>query len=309
MSRAESPTFGAQFVLRINVWSWAIRRVVGRAKGAGGIRLAGFGVCLIDFRKRAMTRESSNYRVWTKVVGSAALGALAMYVMDPDRGRRRRAIARDKARSLFADAGDMLGTAARDVRYRMQGLRARARRLMQRHEVPEDLVLIERVRTKLGRVCSHPHAIQVGANHGRVTLSGPVLAVEAEHLLDAARATWGVREVEDRLVVYPRPDFVSSLQGGVPRRERRLELFQDHWTPSLRVAAMLGGGLLAFAGARRGDVSGVALMALGAALAARGATNVPFSRLTGMIEGGGIDQQETIQIDPQDKTLGGHALH
>src|SRR5687767_11451329 len=53
---------------------------------------------------------------------SAALGAAAMYVLDPDKGRRRRALARDKVRSLVTDSGELLSAAARDARFRAQGL-------------------------------------------------------------------------------------------------------------------------------------------------------------------------------------------
>jgi len=38
------------------------------------------------------------------ILRAAALSAGAMYLFDPDRGRRRRAIARDKARSMMSRA-------------------------------------------------------------------------------------------------------------------------------------------------------------------------------------------------------------
>ena len=58
-----------------------------------------------------------------------------MYVLDPDKGKRRRAIARDKARSLMLDTRDAIGVTRRDVAHRVQGLRARARRLVSQQHI------------------------------------------------------------------------------------------------------------------------------------------------------------------------------
>ena len=112
-------------------------------------------------------------------------------------------------------------------------------------------MLIERVRAKMGRIVSHPHAIQIGASNGRITLSGPILAHEAEPLLDAVRSVWGVNDIEDHLVVYDHPESIPALQGGGRRREMRPEILQEEWTPALRVAAILGGGALAVCAIRQ----------------------------------------------------------
>ena len=244
-----------------------------------------------------MKRAIESHRVWTKVLGSAALGAAAMFIMDPDKGRRRRAIARDKARSLLGDTRYAVGVAARDATHRMHGLQARARRLLTRDEAPDDLRLIERVRARMGRLVSHPHAIQVGANNGRVTLSGPILAHEVERLLDAIRMVWGVSDVEDRLVVYERAESISSLQGGAAERRTRSDLLQESWTPSLRVAAIVGGAAMSLYGLRHRSLGGIVIMAGGLALTVRGATNLPMKRLAGIATGRrAIDLQKTIQV-------------
>ena len=105
----------------------------------------------------------------------AAIGAAAMYLFDPDKGRRRRAIARDKLARLASESGDVLTAAAHDIGNRVRGVEARAARAMHPSPSPDDLQLIERVRARIGRAVSNPHAIQVGVREGRVTLSGPVL--------------------------------------------------------------------------------------------------------------------------------------
>ena len=56
------------------------------------------------------------------IISGAGMGALLMYFLDPDRGRRRRAMVQDqatKARRKLSDAAD---ATARDVRHRGSGL-------------------------------------------------------------------------------------------------------------------------------------------------------------------------------------------
>ncbi len=208
-----------------------------------------------------------------------------MYILDPDKGRRRRAVGRDKAHSFIASVGQLINTAAHDASYRIHGIGARARRVFKPGGTPDDLVLIERVRAKMGRVVSHPHAIQVGAYNGRVTLSGPILAGEVQQLLDVVHSVRGAFEVENHLVVHERPDSVSSLQGNSARSEMRSPVVQERWTPALRVATVLGGSLLVVYGMRYRSLTGVAIASIGLGLTARGAANVPMNRLSGFARG------------------------
>ena len=227
-----------------------------------------------------MTRPTPQHDL-TTLIGSAALGAVAMFLLDPDKGKRRRAIARDKALSLIDDSRDAAGVVARDASHRMQGVQARMRRLLRGGAAPDDLQLIERVRARMGRLVSHPHAIQVGANEGRITLSGPILAREAQRLVHAVGNVWGVSEVEDRLVAHEHPESISSLQGGIARAE----LGHEHWAPALRVAALIGGAALTLHGMRRRSWIGTALAGAGLTLAMRGATNVPLPQLADVATG------------------------
>jgi hypothetical protein len=213
-------------------------------------------------------------------IRTAALGAAAMYLLDPDRGRRRRAIARDKVRSLAYRAGDLVDAAKRDASHRLEALHATARRLRTIDDAPSDEVLVERVRARLGRVVSHPHAVRVVAESGRVRLVGPILACEHLPLITAMRTVRGVREVDDdALALHERPDGISALQGGSRRAGSKPEILKDNWAPAVRVAAIGGGGALALYGSSRSGLSRVLLSGLGLALIARGATNVPFDRM------------------------------
>jgi hypothetical protein len=223
-----------------------------------------------------------NQNEWTKIAGAAALGVVAMYMLDPDKGRRRRALVGDKAYSVVSDARHALGAATRDAVHRIDGLRARARRLVSDTPIPDDLQLIERVRARMGRLVAHPHAIQVGAYNGRVTLSGPVLTHEVSRLLDAVRSVWGVSSIENRLVVFDSAESISSLQGGAAERTAPSAFSGQRWAPAVQGAAILGGGLLTLFGLRDRSLVGVALTGGGLALLLRGATNRPLARLAGL---------------------------
>jgi gas vesicle protein len=62
-----------------------------------------------------------------------AAGALAMYVFDPDSGKRRRAIAREKTVSTVNEAVEGVQSAARDLKNRAQGVASEARSALSRH--------------------------------------------------------------------------------------------------------------------------------------------------------------------------------
>src|SRR5437763_1811711 len=58
------------------------------------------------------------------MLAGAGLGAGLMYALDPQTGRRRRALARDQAVHLAHEARDAAGVVGRDLRNRAQGLAA-----------------------------------------------------------------------------------------------------------------------------------------------------------------------------------------
>lgn len=158
--------------------------------------------------------------------------------------------------------------AARDIRNRAQGARARLRALGQSGAEVRDGVLVQRVRAKLGRYVSHPKAIAVTAIQGSVDLTGDVLA--SEH---------GVKAVEDRLWVHESGEHVPSLQGRTAPAGEPVKLLQSHWSPAARViAGGAGAALLAYGLARRGPL-GVAAAIAGAAILARASTNRPLAEL------------------------------
>jgi osmotically-inducible protein OsmY len=155
------------------------------------------------------------------MLGGLGVGALLMYVLDPQRGARRRALARDKATKLRHRAGETLAARSRDLRNRSRGVAAKTRSLVHSHkdeEVPDE-VLTERVRARIGRAVRHPGSIEVAAENGVVRLSGPVLEDEVDDLVSAVRDTPGVEDVVDLLEAHAEPDDVPGWRGD-PRPER-----------------------------------------------------------------------------------------
>lgn len=219
-------------------------------------------------------------------VRSFAAGAAAMYFFDPRMGRRRRALFRDGALCRFNSLAHQMDKAWRDVGNRAQGAVTAIRGAMRRDHAG-DAILAQRVRSAIGRVVSHPHALEVSAGDACIVLRGHVLSNELHGLMSCVRGTRGVREVVNHLEVHEDASGIASLQGGV-HRESRAELMQRNWTPGLRVGAgALGGGILIYASRNRGALR-VAGSVAGAALLARAILNKEFRQIIGAGSGARI---------------------
>ena len=220
-------------------------------------------------------RRSAGYR---SIIGSLGVGAIAMFFMDPQRGRRRRALVRDQVVRLTHRMRDAQRVTAADIANRGSGLRAMARRWLRRDRPASDRDVTERVRARLGRVVSHPHAIEAAVRDGHVTLSGSILLEEVQPLVSAVKSVEGVHSVEDRLSAYAEARGVSALQGG-RTRVSRFEFLQRNWSPAARLAGgMLGTGMILCAARGRG-VPNVIMGLLGGGLLLRAATNRELARL------------------------------
>ncbi len=241
---------------------------------------------------------------WSAAIAAAGVSALLMYLFDPDKGRRRIALARDRALRLARTGYEMADVAVRDLTHRVAGSFAQARGAL-RDESPNDNVLSERVRARLGRVVSHPHAIKVTAASGCVTLTGPILKREEQPLLRDVRSVPGVHEVENRLEVHETAGNVPSLQGGSARPLPRMEFMQESWAPGPRLVAFGAGVALAAYGIGRRDLAGVLLGVTGVGLATRAATNQNVGRMLG-ISGGRrvVNIEKSIHIAaPREKVF------
>lgn len=251
---------------------------------------------------RATERGASGIPMMAAGIG---LGAALMYSLDPATGRRRRALARDKAVHAGHKLRDGTDTTVHDVGNRMAGWAARLRSTIGGSETPSDDILTARVRSALGRVASHPRSVEVTVGDGVVTLSGPVLAGEVDRILAAVRRVGGVRDVESLLDVREQRADEPALQGGAPRPGRYPEIWQAQWSPAMRLAAASTGVALGAYGRRRGGLFGVTSSLAGGGLALRAVTNLELRRLIGVRAGRrAVDVQKTMYLDvPVDRVF------
>ena len=128
------------------------------------------------------------------------IGAGLMYLLDPDRGRRRRALIRDKIEHATNEAEELAGKTSRDLRNRAQGVMAEIESSFTDEDIPND-VLVERVRAAMGRVPGDHSAIEITANNGIVTVGGEASANDLPDLLAALREVRGVRDMVSKLRV------------------------------------------------------------------------------------------------------------
>lgn len=223
-----------------------------------------------------MQQRSSSSSLFS-FLGGVGLGAGAAYYLDPVRGHSRRVMLRDRTISAFRRQRELADKGARDLEHRAQGVVARTRQAL-RSDHPSDEKLVQRVRSSMGRVITHPGAIDVLCRDGRVILTGPVFANELQPLIRCVERVPGVREVENRLDAHDSADGVPGLQGegNVPGRPIWM---RPAWPPWMRLLATGGGAVAALTGLRTGGPIGTALTLAGGAALIRGTSNAPLRQL------------------------------
>jgi uncharacterized membrane protein len=229
------------------------------------------------------------------LLSAAGIGAGCMYLFDPDRGKRRRAELRNNAKHINHIAIEAAGKTQRDLRNRLLGVRAEIGSLVCSEAVADD-VLKARIRSKLGRLVSHPHAIEVKVVDGRAILTGPILAAEVVPLFEVISGIAGLKSIENLCELHESAD-IPALQGGKLRGGERFGPFRTSWSPTTRLMAGLAGGALTIYGGKRRGALGSAMSAVGVGMLARALTNSETGRLVGV--GGdvkGIDIEKTITI-------------
>jgi len=209
-------------------------------------------------------------------LGGFGVGAGVMYLADPSEGRRRRARLRDFTVHVSHTVTDVAGMTSRDVEHRLTGLAARTLGSFVEETPPPDEVLAARVRARLGRLVSHPGAIEVNANHGVVKVSGPIFEAEVEQLTEGVAGLPGVSAVENRLEPHAHAEHVPALQGPGPLEISLVPASWRQWTPTMRlIAGVAGLALVALSvpnRTTRGAATGIAGLELleRAVLGARG---------------------------------------
>ena len=133
------------------------------------------------------------------------LGALIAYLFDPQNGRRRRAMARDRVSSSFRKKAESVGNAATA---KAEAVKQKATHLKEEEKPqPDDVTLARKVETEIFRDADIPKGrINVNAENGKVVLRGEV--EEPELITDLEKRTkkvQGVQEVENLLHVPGTP--------------------------------------------------------------------------------------------------------
>jgi CBS domain-containing protein/osmotically-inducible protein OsmY len=182
-------------------------------------------------RFKARQQSGSGGGRWSALLGGIGLGSALWYFVDPMLGRHRRARARDRAVRVAHVSGRGVMRIERDVSNRAHGILSRVHAALT-PETPLDEVVKERVRSAIGRACSHAGAIEVSAANGEITLRGPILEREHDHLIRQVSRVRGVRTVDDRLERHTHPTNVPGLRdgGGHP---------SDSDTPALHCADVM----------------------------------------------------------------------
>lgn len=236
------------------------------------------------------------------VLAGIGAGAALMYFLDPNRGARRRSLVSDKFTSAAHKLPDAVQVTAEDLSNRAYGFWAEATRMFS-NDNPTDQVVEARVRSKMGRVVSHPHAVNVSSNDGNVTLEGIILESEVPALLSCVEKVRGVKSIKNNLEAHSSPEGIPSLQGG-SLREDRWEFMQENWSPAARfVAGTAGTAAFAYALTRQ-DTLGFSFGIAGLLLLARSVSNTELKRLFGT--GGGrraVTVQKAINVNASPEAL------
>ena len=226
--------------------------------------------------------------------GIYGAGALTMYLLDPQQGRRRRNGWKDALVRSEHEVERFAGRFRRDFRHRVEGAIAETDNLLHGEPVSDE-ILKQRVRTALGRVVSHPHAMEVECKDGKVTLSGWVLAEEADNLEKMVETVRGVKEVSSCLNITDQPEHISALQGGRPRR-RVPEFLREEWSPTARVlAGATALGLIGYGLFGRKPL-GKGMRIAGSVLLGRSILNMPFRNLVGAGPGPSLMLQKAVRV-------------
>ena len=130
------------------------------------------------------------------------LGAALTYFFDPEQGRRRRAMTRDRIAAMFrrtARRGERLGRAASAEAH---GVAQKVKHLEEEPKPqPDDVTLARKVETEIFRDADVPKGqINVNAENGKIVLRGEVGKPEMiRDLEERARNVQGVQDVENLL--------------------------------------------------------------------------------------------------------------
>ncbi|MBX9599910.1 MAG: CBS domain-containing protein [Bryobacteraceae bacterium] len=171
-------------------------------------------------RKSAVAKKAAGAGLG--LLAAAGVGAGLMYFLDPKSGRGRRRRVVEKADHLAVEGRHFLEGRKTDLTNRALGLKSEIQSALHMCDEVSDEVLEARVRTRLGRVASHPKAVHVEARGGTVTMTGAVPEAEADRVVNGIRMVPGVRHVADHLVIEPRLESTLEPEPAGARPVKRV---------------------------------------------------------------------------------------
>jgi osmotically-inducible protein OsmY len=142
-----------------------------------------------------------------------AMGALIAYFFDPDNGRRRRALARDRIPAFFRTASKKAERVGGTATGQASAMKQKATHLKEEEKPqPDDVTLARKVETEIFRDADIPKGrINVNAENGKVVLRGEVEQPELiQDLEKRTKKVQGVEEVENLLHVPGTPAPTKS---------------------------------------------------------------------------------------------------
>lgn len=178
-----------------------------------------------------------------------ALTAGAVYLLDPQSGRRRRLMLRDQC----ARAARRVELGTRDARHnageRAHVIAERTRAAFAGNPA-SDKAVSKKACACVREMVEHPEQIEMAVEDGHVILRGVVAPREHQALLDALRTTPGVRVVTDHLHETHEP--IVHLQSAVDadRHFRAVTVPASGWSVAGRVLAGCAGTALVVWGVR-----------------------------------------------------------
>jgi len=136
------------------------------------------------------------------ILVAGAVGGALEYLLDPERGRRRRNMARDRLAATARRGFRSLGRTARGASTQAYSLWQKALHVQpEEWSVPNDATLVQRVESRLFRDPAIPKGrLTINAEAGVVVLRGEVDRPEEIRAVEAAVLKMpGVRDVENLL--------------------------------------------------------------------------------------------------------------
>ena len=142
---------------------------------------------------------------FVRIVGIGAAAAAAMYLLDPDRGRTRRAKLSDQAAAMARKAEEKARAQAEHQKGVVQGLAHDLTEPFRPEPDFDDETLRQKVKSEaIGRWEGPKSDVEVDVESGVVTLKGNVDSQNVDQLIRLVKGVPGVASVSDQMSVPQR---------------------------------------------------------------------------------------------------------